>query len=77
MNESVSLAIADPSGKTVFENSAVCRWMHYLTTANETAGVWTMTFGEPSSGVFDDFSVALAGVRPFLFISPEKFWYSK
>ena len=77
MNESVSLAIADPSGKTVFENPAVCRWMHYLTEANETAGVWKMTFGDPSSGVFDDFSVALSGVRPFLFISPEKFWYSK
>lgn len=30
----------------------------------------------PSTGAFEDFSIAVAGVRPFLFFSPDKFWHS-
>ena len=75
-NERVALTIADPSGKTVFANPALLRWAHCLTPVVEADGVWKMAFGRPSSGDFDDFAVAVAGVRPFLFFSPEKFWYS-
>jgi hypothetical protein len=39
--------------------------------------MWEMRFDAPTNGDFDDFSVMLAGVRPFLFFSQKKFWYSR
>jgi hypothetical protein len=77
MNEKVSVAIASPDGRVVFENPALHRWAHYLSSAVESDGVWEMRFDAPTNGDFDDFSVMLAGVRPFLFFSQKKFWYSR
>ena len=74
--ERVSLTIKDPADRIVFENSAVLCWTHSLTPVAEADGLLKLVFAEPSSGAFEDFYVAVGGVRPFLFFSPEKFWYS-
>jgi alpha-glucosidase len=75
-NEKVRLSIADASGNVVLDNDILC-WTHCLTPVAAADGVWTVSLGKPSKGDFEDFSMAVAGVRPFLFLSPKKFWYSQ
>ena len=75
--ERVALKVSNQEGKTVFDNSAVLGWTHCLTPVAAADGVWTVSLGKPSKGDFEDFSMAVAGVRPFLFLSPKKFWYSQ
>jgi len=76
-NEKVAVVIADPSGKVAFKDTAVLGWVHHVTPVAEADGLWSVTFGRPSRGSFEDFSVVVAGVRPFLFFSPEKVWRSR
>ena len=74
--EKVSVNIFDPDGKAVFSNSALLYWTRHQDMA-ERDGLWKWTFGRPSNMNFDDFSAEIAGARPLLFFSPEKYWYSK
>ena len=74
--ERVALTVADPADRILFENTAILCWTHCLTPAAEADGLWKVKFAAPSTGAFDDFSIAVAGVRPFLFLSPDKFWHS-
>jgi hypothetical protein len=74
--EKVAFRLTDPDGKNVFRNDAIL----YGTQCNASPaknGVWKLTFGEPSNLNFEDFSVEVAGLRPFLFLSPDKYWYSE
>ena len=75
-SERVSLTVADPADRIVFANSEVLCWTRCLTSAAEADGLWNVSFAAPSTGAFEDFSVAVAGVRPFLFFSPDKYWRS-
>ena len=74
-NEKVAFSVSDPSGKTVFEDTALLGWSHYVSPVADTDGMWKVSFGRPSRGGFEDFCVVVAGVRPFLFFSPEKYWF--
>ena len=74
--ERVAIAVADPADRILFENTAILCWTHFLTPVAEADGLWKVKFAAPSTGAFDDFSIAVAGVRPFLFLSPDKFWHS-
>ena len=74
--ERVALTVADPADRILFENTAILCWTHFLTPVAEADGLWKVKFAAPSTGAFDDFSIAVAGVRPFLFFSPDKFWHS-
>ena len=74
--ERVAIAVADPADRILFENAAILCWTHFLTPVAEADGLWKVKFAAPSTGAFDDFSIAVAGVRPFLFFSPDKFWHS-
>ena len=74
--ERVALTVADPADRIFFENTAILCWTHFLTPVAEADGLWKVKFAAPSTGAFDDFSIAVAGVRPFLFLSPDKFWHS-
>ena len=74
--ERVALAVADPADRILFEDTAILCWAHCLTPVAEVDGLWKVKFAAPATGAFDDFSIAVAGVRPLLFFSPEKFWYS-
>ena len=75
-NEMVAVTIVDPSGTVAFKNEAVLCWTHYLTPVATADGLWKMTIGKPCAGAFEDVGAMLAGVRPFLFLSPEKYWSS-
>ena len=75
-SERVSLTVADPADRIVFANSEVLCWTRCLTSAAEADELWKVSFAAPSTGAFEDFSVAVAGVRPFLFFSPDKYWRS-
>lgn len=72
--EKVWVRIADPTGRTVFDRD-VLYWTHYLAPAAAADGIWKLTFNKPRNGAFEDVSVILAGVRPFFFLSPEKYWF--
>jgi hypothetical protein len=74
--ERVALTVADPADRILFESTAILCWTHCLTPVAEADGLWKVKFAAPSTGAFDDFSIAVAGVRPFLFFSPDKFWHS-
>ena len=74
--ERVALTVADPADRIIFENAAILCWAHFLTPVAEADGLWKVKFAVPSTGAFEDFSIAVAGVRPFLFFSPDKFWHS-
>ena len=74
-SEKLRVSIADPAGRTVFDRD-VLHGTHYLTPAAAGDGIWKLSFDKPSSGAFEDGSLMLAGVRPFLFLSPEKCWFS-
>ena len=63
--------------RILFENTAILCWTHCLTPVAEADGLWKVKFAAPSTGAFEDFSIAVAGVRPFLFLSPDKFWHSR
>ena len=73
--ERVALTVADPADRILFEDTAILCWTHFLTPVAEADGLWKVKFAEPSTGAFEDFSIAVAGVRPFLFFSPEKYWF--
>ena len=72
--EKVALWIEDPLGRMALKNTSILGWTHFLTPVADMDGLWKVTFGAPSSGSFDDFNVAIAGVNPFLFFSRDKFW---
>lgn len=74
--ERVAIAVADPADRILFENTAILCWTHFLTPVAEADGLWKVKFAASSTGAFEDFSIAVAGVRPFLFLSPDKFWHS-
>lgn len=74
--ERVALTVADPADRILFENTAILCWTHCLTPAAEADGLWKVKFAAPSTGAFEDFSIAVAGVRPLLFLSSDKFWHS-
>ena len=74
--ERVALTVADPADRILFEDTAILCWAHCLTQPAEADGLWKVKFAAPSTGAFEDFSIAVAGVRPFLFFSPDKFWHS-
>ena len=74
--EKVAVNIFDPEGQAVFSDSALLYWTRHQATAQRD-GLWKWTFGRPSNMHFEDFSAEIAGARPFLFPSPDKYWYSK
>ena len=74
--ERVALTVADPADRILFADTAILCWAHCLTQPAEADGLWKVKFAAPSTGAFEDFSIAVAGVRPFLFFSPDKFWHS-
>ena len=74
--EKVSVGIVDPDGKAVFADSALLYWTRHQASAARD-GLWKWTFGRPSNMNFEDFSAEIAGARPFLFPSPDKYWHSK
>ena len=74
--EKVAVNNFDPEGQAVFSDSALLYWTRHQATAQQD-GLWKWTFGRPSNMHFEDFSAEIAGARPFLFPSPDKYWYSK
>ena len=76
-SEAVAFAVSDMSGNVAFEDRSVRAGVHFLTPASAADRTWRVSFAPPAAGTFDDFCVAVAGVRPFLFFSPEKYWRTR
>jgi len=75
-SEKVAFWLTDPDGKEIFRNDAILYWT-LCNVSPEKNGVWKLSFGKPSNLNFEDFSVEVAGLRPFLFFSSDKYWYSE
>lgn len=68
--------VFDPDGKLAFEKGAVLYWTRYVSPKAKSDGLWRIEFVKPSNGDMWGFYAEAAGVRPFFFLSPEKYWFS-
>ena len=73
--DKVGMRVFDPDGKLAFEKGAVLYWTRYLAPKAESDGLWRIEFVKPSNGDMWGFYAEVAGVRPFFFLSPEKYWF--
>jgi hypothetical protein len=74
MSERVCAQIADPSGKTLWEQDQIGEWTAYRSGPRPTAGLWRITFGRATGHPFEDFSVLQQGAAPVYFLTPQKCW---
>ena len=74
MSERVRAQIADPSGKTLWEQDQIGEWTAYRSGPRPTAGLWLITFGRATGHPFEDFSVLQQGAAPEYFLTPQKCW---
>lgn len=74
--ESVKVAVADPSGKVVWEKDAITQMERFTAADGQGAagGLWQVKFAKPSAGVFEDFCVEALGVPGYLFLSSDRYW---
>ena len=71
--EAVGVRVRDPDNVERFCEAAAMEPVRFRGEAVRQ-GLWTVRFEKPSAGVFDDFTVDLAGIPGFLFLSPQKYW---
>ena len=72
--ELVGVRLADPSGKTVWEDAEVEGWKAYVSNNRPAPGLWKFEMYRPARGTFEDFKIDLAGVQGYFFLTPTKHW---
>ena len=72
--EMVHATVRDPSGRVAFDRDNISMWVPFVPAAKPAAGLWQVDLTRPSEGVLDDFRLDLSGVKPYLFLSNEKYW---
>ena len=68
------VALSDPAGTVVWEENPLCDARRYQGAA--APGMWTLALKRPK-GMSRTVEIDLTGVRPFLFLSAERYWISK
>ena len=74
--DKVGVRVFEPDGKLAFEKGAVLYWTRHVVPKAERDGLWRIEFTKPSNGDMWGFYAEVAGVRPFFFLTPEKYWFS-
>lgn len=75
--DKVGVRVFNPAEKLVFRKDAVLCWTRYVSPKAEKDGLWRVEFVKPSNSDMWGFYAEVAGVHPFFFLSPKKYWYSE
>lgn len=66
-NEAVGVAVVNPQGETVWQNSKVSQLEQFVGTAESQQGeIWMLRITRPTTGSLEDYSIELQGLPPFL-----------
>ena len=73
----VGMQVFSPDGNLAFAKSSVLDWTRYVMPRSENDGLWRVEFTNPSNCRAWAYYAEVTGVRPFFFLSRDKFWYSR
>ena len=72
--ECCGAALYRPDGSVAWSNGCISAWCGHLQRGTAQPGLWRLSVGRPSRGVFEDMKISLTGVPGLLFADPERHW---
>ena len=72
--ERAHVLLEDPRGVCVWERDGISTWERAVVGGKPRPGLWKATMKRPSSGVFEDVRIDVAGIPGHLFLAPGRTW---